>query len=69
MAPLKCAAGGEHEGEVGTAAGSNFSSVTPWPGQGCFGLRATRSSKITCRKECHSDHPCPYKKLSKWYLL
>jgi len=57
-----------HEWEVEAAAGSNFSSVTPWPGWGCFGPRAERSFKTMCRNGCRSDHPFPYEKLWKDYL-
>lgn len=53
VAPLKCAAGGEHKWEVEATAGSNFSSVTPWPGQGCVGPRAKWSVKTTRWKGCH----------------
>lgn len=63
MAPLKCAAGGEDKWEEITAAGSNFSSIMPWPGQGCFGPRAKWYFKIICRKKYHSDHAFPAEKL------
>lgn len=67
MAPVKCAAGGEQEWEVETAAGSNFSS----PGLAKAALAPEQSDnwRPCAEKKCLSDPPFPYEKLWKDYLF